>query len=121
MLGRLIGEDVALDHPLDQTAGCVRADPGQLEQVIVNLAVNARDAMPLGGRLTLETSSVRIDEALARQHGGRGPGRYVRLVVRDTGVGMDALIEAPPLRALLHDEGAGQRAPGSASPRSTGS
>ena len=108
MLGRLIGEDIALTTRLDQTAGCVRADPAQLEQMIVNLAVNARDAMPLGGRLTLETSSVRIDETLARQHVGLRPGPHVRLVVRDTGVGMDGLIKAHLFEPFFTTKGPGK-------------
>jgi CheY-like chemotaxis protein len=108
MLGRLIGEDIALTTRLDQTAGCVRADPAQLEQMIVNLAVNARDAMPLGGRLTLETTSVRIDETLARQHVGLRPGPHVRLVVRDTGVGMDGLIKAHLFEPFFTTKGPGK-------------
>jgi PAS domain S-box-containing protein len=108
MLGRLIGEDITLTTRLDQTAGCVRADPAQLEQMIVNLAVNARDAMPLGGRLTLETSSVRIDETRARQHVGLRPGPHVRLVVRDTGVGMDGLIKAHLFEPFFTTKGPGK-------------
>src|SRR5262245_19522658 len=94
MLSRLIGEDISLATSLDPAAGCVRADPAQLEQMIVNLAVNARDAMPIGGRLALETSYVRVDEESARRHVGLRPGPHVRLVVRDTGIGMDGLIKA---------------------------
>jgi PAS domain S-box-containing protein len=108
MLGRLIGEDIALTTRLDQAAGCVRADPAQLEQMIVNLVVNARDAMPLGGRLTLETSYTRIDEGFARQHVGLRPGPYVRLVVRDTGVGMDGLIKAHLFEPFFTTKGPGK-------------
>jgi len=108
MLGRLIGEDIALATRLDPTAGCVRADPAQLEQMIVNLAVNARDAMPLGGRLTLETSFVRLDEAFARQNVGLRPGPHVRLVVRDTGVGMDGLIKAHLFEPFFTTKGPGK-------------
>jgi PAS domain S-box-containing protein len=88
MLRRLIGEDVALHTDLDQNVGRVRADRGQLEQVIVNLAINARDAMPSGGTLALSTAEVELDEHDARSQ-GTAPGRYVQLEVRDTGVGMD--------------------------------
>jgi PAS domain S-box-containing protein len=108
MLSRLIGEDIALTTHLDRTAGCVRADPAQLEQMIVNLAVNARDAMPLGGRLTLETSYVRLDEGFARQHVGLRPGPHVRLTVRDTGVGMDGLIKAHLFEPFFTTKGPGK-------------
>jgi PAS domain S-box-containing protein len=108
MLSRLIGEDVALATRLDPTAGCVRADPAQLEQMIVNLAVNARDAMPLGGRLALETSFVRLDEGFAREHVGLRAGPHVRLVVRDTGVGMDGLIKAHLFEPFFTTKGPGK-------------
>ena len=121
MLSRLIGEDITLATRLDQTAGCVRADPAQLEQMIVNLAVNARDAMPLGGRLTLETSFVRLDEEFAREHVGLRPGPHVRLVVRDTGRRDGRAHQGAPLRALLHDQGPGQGTRDSAWRPSTGS
>jgi PAS domain S-box-containing protein len=108
MLSRLIGEDIALTTHLDATAGCVRADPAQLEQMIVNLAVNARDAMPLGGRLTLETSYIQLDEGFARQHVGLRPGPHVRLTVRDTGVGMDGLIKAHLFEPFFTTKGPGK-------------
>ena len=89
MLDRLIGEDIALVVTLDQTVGPVLADAGQLEQVILNLAVNARDAMPTGGTLTLETRAAALETALDGANGRIEPGRYVRLVVTDSGIGMD--------------------------------
>jgi PAS domain S-box-containing protein len=90
LLQRLIGEDVNLLTVLDPGIGAVKTDPGQIEQVIMNLAVNARDAMPEGGRLTIETINVELDEAYARGHVDIIPGPYVMLAVSDTGVGMDA-------------------------------
>jgi PAS domain S-box-containing protein len=94
MLGRLIGEDVLLRTVLDPDLGLVRADPGQLTQVLVNLAVNARDAMPRGGTLTLETRNVTLDETFAVAHEGVQPGPHVMLSVSDTGGGMDAETQA---------------------------
>jgi two-component system cell cycle sensor histidine kinase/response regulator CckA len=88
MLCRLIGEDVELTTRLGLGLGKVKADPGQVHQVIVNLAVNARDAMPRGGRLTITTANVVLDEAYARDHPEMPLGPYVRLSVSDTGHGM---------------------------------
>ncbi|MGA3015850.1 MAG: PAS domain S-box protein [Bryobacteraceae bacterium] len=89
LLQRLIGEDVRLVTVLDGALGKVKADPGQINQVILNLAVNARDAMPAGGRLTIETANVDIDAESAATQVGSQAGRYVRLSVSDTGAGID--------------------------------
>lgn len=88
MLRRLIGEDIKLRTVLDPALGQVKADPGQLEQVIMNLVVNARDAMPLGGSLTIETGNAQLDEAYAHNHVTVKPGPHIMLAVSDSGVGM---------------------------------
>ncbi len=87
LLRRLIGEHIELNTTLASELGAVRADPGLLEQVLVNLAVNARDAMPDGGTLTIETANVALDQAYAKDHLGASPGDYVMVAVSDTGHG----------------------------------
>jgi two-component system cell cycle sensor histidine kinase/response regulator CckA len=89
MLGRLIGENIELVFIMAPDLGSVNADPGQLEQVLVNLVLNARDAMPAGGKLTVETANALLDEDYARANIGVTPGEYVMLAVSDTGCGMD--------------------------------
>jgi two-component system cell cycle sensor histidine kinase/response regulator CckA len=90
MLVRVVGEDVQLSILGGEGLGTVKADPGQVEQVLMNLAVNARDAMPSGGRLTIETANVELDSDYASAHPGVEPGPFVMLAVTDTGCGMSA-------------------------------
>lgn len=93
MLERVIGEDIDLITVLNTKAAPVKVDPGQITQVIMNLVVNARDAMPRGGRLTIETANVFLDPAYTSRHPGVLPGAYVMLAVCDTGIGMDSGIQ----------------------------
>ena len=94
MLQRLIGEDIDLLMGLAADLGKVKADPNQLEQVLMNLVVNARDAMPKGGKLTIETSNVHLSEEFADLHVSVPAGDYVMLAVSDSGCGMDAQTQA---------------------------
>ena len=121
MLSRLIGEDIELAVVPAAGLDRVKADPGQIEQVIINLVVNARDAMPEGGRLTIETANVELDEAYARRHVSvpAGPVRDAGGQRHRRGHGRgDALAR---VRAVLHHQGARGRAPASGSPPSTAS
>jgi two-component system, cell cycle sensor histidine kinase and response regulator CckA len=108
LLRRLIGEDIALvlcPHP---ALGRVKVDPGQVEQVIMNLAVNARDAMPGGGQLTIETTNVEVGRIDADQHPSIDPGSYVMLEVRDTGCGMGADTQAHIFEPFFTTKGLGK-------------
>ncbi|MBI2058831.1 MAG: response regulator [Nitrospirae bacterium] len=107
MLKRLIGEDLDLATDLKAHRAKVRIDPGQLEQVVMNLAVNARDAMPTGGRIQVGTTNVDLDEAYTREHEGARPGPYVMLSVSDTGLGM-----TPEVMAHLFEPFFTTKAPG---------
>ena len=109
LLERLLGEDVDLAIVAPSDAGSVHVDVGQLEQVIVNLAVNARDAMPQGGRLTIETENISIGEADTDAYGEAvAPGSYVRLVVSDTGAGMDEVTRLRIFEPFFTTKGPGK-------------
>lgn len=109
LLRRLLGEDIDLVFVPASGLVSVKADPGQLEQLVTNLAVNARDAMPHGGRLTIETQNVEIDENYIRQHSVPVPaGSYVRMVVTDSGVGMDEATRARLFEPFFTTKGAGK-------------
>ncbi len=94
LLNRLIGEDIEIITELDRDLGAVRVDPGQIEQVVINLAVNSRDAMPEGGQITLSTAHRDLAQRLTRGHLIVEPGHYVTLSIRDTGHGMDENVQA---------------------------
>ena len=94
MLERIIGEDIEFKVLVEDSVGSIKADPGQIEQVLLNLAANARDAMPKGGRLTIRASNVELDETDRKRHAPVAPGSYVMLAIEDTGCGMDLKTQA---------------------------
>ena len=108
MLRRLVGEDIALNISTADDSLHIRADKSQLEQVVLNLVVNARDAMPEGGRLTIEVQTAHFDSEYAGGQHGVTPGRYVRMAVSDTGVGMDAATAARVFEPFFSTKGAGR-------------
>jgi signal transduction histidine kinase/ActR/RegA family two-component response regulator len=108
MLRRLIGEHVELELRLAPDLAQTEADPGQVEQVILNLAVNARDAMPAGGRLTLETVNVELDEAFVRRNAGARAGAHAALIARDTGTGMTPEVLARVFEPFFTTKGPGK-------------
>ena len=108
MLQRLIGDDIQVETAFDPDAGAVEADAGQIQQVLVNLTVNARDAMPKGGRLLIETSEETISERSARAHPGELPGRYVLLTVSDTGTGMTDEVQSHLFEPFFTTKGQGK-------------
>jgi PAS domain S-box-containing protein len=108
LLRRVIGEDVILTTSLDPMLGRVKIDPGRFQQVLLNLAVNARDAMPQGGRLTIETRNVTLDENSSRTHSFLSAGTYSLLAVSDTGVGMDEATRAHIFEPFFTTKGPGK-------------
>jgi two-component system, cell cycle sensor histidine kinase and response regulator CckA len=108
MLNRMIGDDVELVSVLRDRLGTIKADPSQIEQVLMNLAINARDAMPNGGRISIETTNIEIDETYARQHPPVVPGRYVLLTVSDTGIGMDLETQSRIFEPFFSTKAAGK-------------
>jgi two-component system, cell cycle sensor histidine kinase and response regulator CckA len=108
MLKRILGEDVDLVTRLDPGTSLVRVDPSSVEQVVMNLVVNARDAMPTGGQLTIETSHVELDEEYIRHHLGSSPGPHVMLAVSDTGAGMDRATQARIFEPFFTTKGIGK-------------
>jgi two-component system cell cycle sensor histidine kinase/response regulator CckA len=108
MLGRMIGDDVELVSVLGGDLGTIWADPTQVEQVLMNLAVNARDAMPQGGRISIRTANLEVDEVYARQHPSTRPGSYVLLTVSDSGIGMDKETQSRIFEPFFSTKGIGR-------------
>ncbi len=108
MLRRVIGEDIDLELLLDSNLGSVTADPGQVQQVLMNLVVNARDAMPLGGKLTIQTANVEWNEELGQRHPDSKPGPYSLLSVTDNGIGISPEIKEHLFEPFFTTKGVGK-------------
>jgi PAS domain S-box-containing protein len=108
LLGRIVEEDILLTAVLDPNISRIKVDPVQIGQVLMNLAVNARDAMPQGGKLTIETSDIQLDEAYATQHPDCKPGRYVKLAISDNGCGMTPEVKAHIFEPFFTTKGPGK-------------
>ncbi len=108
MLCRMIGEDIELIVIAKPDLGMVNADPGQIRQIVMNLAVNARDAMPQGGRLTVEIENADLDDSYTREHSVVKPGPYVRLTISDNGIGMDAATQSRIFEPFFTTKGQGK-------------
>jgi len=108
MFSRTIGENIEMSFRPAANLGRVKADPTQMEQILLNLVVNARDAMPDGGRLTIETSNVQLDASTSSKHAGMAPGHYVMLVVSDTGSGIDQATQARIFEPFFTTKGPGK-------------
>src|SRR5581483_3272641 len=108
MLRRLIGEDIELSIRFESALGNVKADPGQIEQVILNLAINARDAMPRGGKLTIQTANVALDQRTRFRNRDLNVGEYVMLAITDTGIGMTDEVKAHLFEPFFTTKGVGR-------------
>ena len=104
----MIGDDIELKMILGSRLDTVKVDPNQIQQVLMNLAINARDAMPKGGKITFQTANVKVDETYAQQHIFIKPGQYVLLSVSDTGIGMDAETQAHVFELFFTTKAAGK-------------
>ena len=108
MLTRVIGEDIRMENVLDSNLGYVMADPAQLHQILMNLAINARDAMPEGGALLIETVNVDLTESFTREHADVQPGSYVQLTISDTGTGMSPEVMSHLFEPFFTTKGPGR-------------